>query len=99
MNSTNVNCNLTKNSTARPFLCLINPDVIKIEVSIMTTELIFSLIGNSLVVLLILSRRFVRSNNRRIQNNKINRMDFFILQLSLADTYVSLGSILTMVIF
>lgn len=85
------------NSSNRSFFCMIDQDLLKIEVLTMTLELIFSLIGNSLVFLIILLRRFGKKTNRRMKRAKLTRMDFYILQLSVADTYVSLGNILTMV--
>ena len=86
------------NSTSpKSLFCLIDPQLRKIEVLTMTIELVLSLIGNSLVILTILLRRYSKPKNRRFKKNKINRMDFFILQLSLADLFVSLGNILTMV--
>jgi hypothetical protein len=90
--------NCDSNSTSpKSLFCLIDPQLRKIEVLTMTIELVLSLIGNSLVILTILLRRYSKPKNRRFKKNKINRMDFFILQLSLADLYVSLGNILTMV--
>jgi hypothetical protein len=97
-NNDSLSLDCDSNSTSpKSLFCLIDPQLRKIEVLTMTIELVLSLIGNSLVILTILLRRYSKPKNRRFKKNKINRMDFFILQLSLADLYVSLGNILTMV--
>jgi hypothetical protein len=75
---------------------LINKNLLKIEVLFMTIVFVFAFIGNSLVVTTLLLRFFVNKENRR---NKLSRMNFFILHLSIADIYVSLGNILTMLIW
>ena len=88
-----MNCNSSANSSVS-FFCFIDPFLLKIEVLTLTLELIFSLIGNCLVFMTITLRRYSKSNNRRLKKNSLSRMDFFILQLSLADTYGALGNIL-----
>lgn len=87
------------NLTNRTFLTiddLIDKNLLKIEILIMTTVFILALVGNSIVVLTFLVRLYVKTGFRK---NKLSRMNFYIFHLSIADIYVSLGNILTMLIW
>lgn len=75
---------------------LIDKKLLKIEVFIMTTVFILALVGNSIVILTFLLRLCIKNGFRR---NKLSRMNFYIFHLSVADVYVSLGNILTMLIW
>ena len=74
----------------------INQNLRKIEVLVMTIEFILAFFGNLIVVATLLLRFYIKTEYRK---NKLSRMNFFILHLSIADIYVSLGNILTMLIW
>jgi hypothetical protein len=110
------------NETSVSFDSLIDKDLLRIEVLIMTLVFVLALVGNSIVVITILfksllkpsiQRKPTRANSSVYFSNsatstshsnkrgslKISRMNFFILNLSLADIYVSLGNVLTMLMW
>ena len=86
-------------NTSRSFDDMIDKTLLKIEVLTMTLVFFLALIGNSIVVITLLSRSYFKKIGRNKTRTKLTRMNFFILHLCLADIYVSLGNILTMLIW
>ncbi len=87
---------IAPNHTYLSFDDLIDKKLLKIEILIMTTVFILAFVGNLIVILTILIRIYYKSGFRK---NKLTRMNFYIFHLSIADVYVSLGNILTMLIW
>ncbi len=75
---------------------LIDKKLLKIEVFSLATVFILALVGNSCVIATFLMRLYIRTGFRK---NKLSRMNFFIFHLSVADIYVSIGNVLTMLIW
>lgn len=127
-NSTFTNATVNLQLYKKPsFDQLIDKTLLKIEVMTMSLAFAFALIGNLMVLITLMFRRYVRkrltsrrpnkgsgpvqrqiSNGTRvvvlkprkpIMRKKITRMNFFILNLSFADVYVSIGNILTMLLW
>lgn len=65
----------------------------KIEVALMSTLFVFTIVGNFLVIFIIL---FWRKSRKK---SSISRMSFYIIHLSVADINVALMSILPQVIW
>lgn len=83
-----IDSNTTFNRTFLTIDDLIDKNLLKVEILIMTTVFILALVGNSIVVLTFLVRLFVKTG---FSKNKLSRMNFYIFHLSIADIYVSLG--------
>ena len=86
-------------NSSRSFDMVIDKNLLKIEVLTMTLVFVLALIGNSIVVITLLLRSYFKKSGRNKIRTKISRMNFFILHLSIADIYVSLGNILTMLLW
>lgn len=86
-------------NSSRSFDMVIDKNILKIEVLTMSLVFVLALIGNSIVVITISLRSYFKKNGINKIRTKITRMNFFILQLSIADIYVSLGNILTMLLW
>lgn len=100
---------------------MIDQTLLKIEVLTMALMFVMAFVGNSIVILTLLvkeylKKRAIRANKKRRKTmtgqtitsrpqpvmqkgNKFKRVQFFILHLCLADIYVSLGNILTMLLW
>lgn len=86
----------SQNSTSKvSFESLIDQDLLKLEIVTLTLALIFAFFGNLIVVLTLVYNRYRKANKK----SKFTRMNFFIIHLSLADIYVSLGNILPMLLW
>jgi hypothetical protein len=86
----------TPNHTYLSFDDLIDKKLLKIEVLIMTSVFVLAFAGNLIVIFTILLRSCHKTG---FSKNKLTRMNFYILHLSIADVYVSLGNILTMLMW
>ena len=86
-------------NSSRSFDMVIDKNLLKIEVLTMTLVFVLALVGNSIVVITLLLRSYFKKNGINKIRTKISRMNFFILHLSIADIYVSLGNILTNVLW
>ncbi len=82
---------------------MIDKTLLKIEVLTMFTVFTLALFGNLIVIITLLIGKNLRKKHLKKDNktagSKFTRMNFFILHLSLADIYVSLGNILTMLLW
>lgn len=79
---------------------MIDRQLLNVEVLTMTFVLVMCLVGNSIVVLTLLMRSFIKkSGKNKNKPRKLTRMNFFILHLCLADIYVGLGNVLTMLLW
>jgi hypothetical protein len=121
---------LSFNDTRNNFDSGIDKTLLKIEVFVMALEFVLALVGNLIVILTLLLRRYIKTKasfehsssntnqntlkqstgntascgasvgqNRSRKSRRLTRMNFFILNLSIADAYVSLGNILTMMLW
>ena len=94
--------NLSNLTSPRTLDSMIDKSLLKIEVLTLTLVFVLSFGGNSIVVVTLIVRSFLKRRKSRFSNSKqprLTRMNFFILNLSLADIYVSLGNILTMLLW
>ena len=84
---------INNNNVSKSFDSMIDKQLLKIEVLTMTLVFFLALVGNSIVVITLLLRSYFKKSGRNKTRTKLTRMNFFILHLSLADIYVSLGNI------
>jgi hypothetical protein len=75
---------------------MIDKTLLKIEVLTMTLVFTLALLGNSIVIITLLIKDHVKKSKNA---GKFKRMNFFLFHMCLADIYVSLGNILTMLLW
>jgi arginine vasopressin receptor 1A len=92
------NANATNSSIVKFSLdSMIDKTLLKIEVLTMTLVFTLALLGNTIVMLTLLFKDHMKKKSKNAY--KFKRMNFFLFHLCLADIYVSLGNILTMLLW
>nr|QVK46041.1 G protein-coupled receptor [Proales similis] len=73
------------------FMSLIDLDLLRLETSSLILVFVLAFFGNLTAVIILITRHLLPKRRLRV---KFTRMNFFILNLSLADIYVCIGNVL-----
>ncbi|KAK7466653.1 hypothetical protein BaRGS_00037261 [Batillaria attramentaria] len=79
--------NITGNATEAGYLDAHDKDLAKVEIAVLSTILYFALFGNGVVLVVL-----------RLRRQKLTRMQWFIVHLSLADIFVAIFHVLPQLI-